>query len=512
VNTVRFKTIHFRRPSARPESVVLPPAQSASSAPASPVPLWARVLDTVCLLLAFVAAIVSMSDGFRIRVLGMRLAVTSPFPPLIWAFVLGVARHVLAPQQPLYREFPARLREWVRLPQLRAAAAAVIGTRPAILLVGYLAVLMFGYLNGRAPLRHFDSELMNLPVRWDAGWYLAIVTDGYRYAPNDSGVQQNIVFFPAYPMLVRFLGRLFGGHMPGYVAAGMVVSLAAFCAALAYLYMFARDGLGEEKAAYALWLLACYPFALFFGAIYTESLFLLAIVGALYHLTKGEVWPAALWGLLAGLTKQNGVLLCLPLALVAVSSWLPPALVRDPHALPLLTQPRASKDVRRTLAALVAAAMPAVGMLLYSAFIWRVSGDPFAWAKGQMAWGRTYQSLARFVATQYAFMANAGLSGYLANPGYDALNALGALFALATVWPVARRIGLPYALFIVIMTLPPIMYGGWLSAGRFSSVLFPAFVWLASVIPPSHRAGWLVGFSALQALCAAMFYTWRPLI
>jgi hypothetical protein len=43
-------------------------------------------------------------------------------------------------------------------------------------------------------------------------------------------------------------------------------------------------------------------------------------------------------------------------------------------------------------------------------------------------------------------------------------------------------------------------------------VLFPTFVWLASAIPPSHRAGWLVGFSALQAFSAAMFYTWRPLI
>jgi len=50
---------------------------------------------------------------------------------------------------------------------------------PAILIVGYLAVFMFGYAGGRAPLRHFDNELLNLPVRWDAGWYLAIVTGGY---------------------------------------------------------------------------------------------------------------------------------------------------------------------------------------------------------------------------------------------------------------------------------------------------------------------------------------------
>ena len=44
---------------------------------------------------------------------------------------------------------------------------------------------MIGFANGRAPLRHFTNELLNLPVRWDAGWYLQIVTDGYRYVPGD---------------------------------------------------------------------------------------------------------------------------------------------------------------------------------------------------------------------------------------------------------------------------------------------------------------------------------------
>ena len=115
-----------------------------------------------------------------------------------------------------------------------------------MLVVGYLAVFMIGFANGRAPLRHFNNELLNLPVRWDAGWYLQIVTDGYRYAPGDPTVQQNIVFFPAYPMLMRVAGRLLGGDMTGYVAAGMIVSLASFFGALAYLYAFARDRFGDD--------------------------------------------------------------------------------------------------------------------------------------------------------------------------------------------------------------------------------------------------------------------------
>src|SRR5262249_62370002 len=103
----------------------------STPASARPVPVWARALDIVCLLLAFIAVIVSMSGGFRYRLAGLRVAVTSPFPLLIWAIVIGAVRHVVAPQQPLYREFPARLSAWLRLPQGPAAATVVAGAAPA---------------------------------------------------------------------------------------------------------------------------------------------------------------------------------------------------------------------------------------------------------------------------------------------------------------------------------------------------------------------------------------------
>jgi hypothetical protein len=78
--------------------------------------------------------------------------------------------------------------------------------------------------------------------------------------------------------------------------------------------------------------------------------------------------------------------------------------------------------------------------------------------------------------------------------------------------PVAYRVGAAYAVLILVVMLPPIANGGWLSAGRFSSVLFPVFVWLADAIPERHRTAWIVGFTAFQALNATLFYTWRPLV
>ena len=161
--------------------------------------------------------------------------------------------------------------------------------------------------------------------------------------------------------------------------------------------------------------------------------------------------------------------------------------------------------------AFAAAASPVIGLAIYAAFIWRLTGDPIAFATSHLAWGRTYQGLGSLVAHQYSILANAGLSGYVGTPGYDVLNAIGAVFAVATLWPVTRRLGLAFGLFMVINILPALANGGLLSAGRFSSVLFPAFIWLATAVPSSHRAGVIATFAALQAFGDALFYTWRPL-
>jgi hypothetical protein len=85
------------------------------------------------------------------------------------------------------------------------------------------------------------------------------------------------------------------------------------------------------------------------------------------------------------------------------------------------------------------------------------------------------------------------------------------MFTLASVWPVYRRFGAPYAALILVNVLPPLAMGGLLSMGRVTSVIFPTFLWLGAAVPARHRTGWLVGFAMLQALCAIAFFTWRPL-
>jgi hypothetical protein len=476
------------------------------------VPLWARAVDVLCAVLVGLALVVAISGGFRQSIGAIRFSVTSPLPLLLWAIGLAIVRHVAAPQHAAYREIPGATVRWLRRSHVRAAAATVAVTRVTVLLVGCFAVYTFGYASADVPLRLFDNEVLNLPIRWDAGWYLQIVTDGYRFAADAPDVQQNIVFFPAYPMLVRLVGRLFGGHTRGYVAAGMTVSLASFFGALLYLYALAREFLDEERARYALWLIASYPFALFFGVIYTESLFLLAAVAAFYHMSKAQFGRAMAWGLLVGLTKTNGAVLSIPLAMLAISPRLRVADTRRVHRFDPAVELPPRMAAGSTARAIAAAAMPGVGLLIFAAFVWRLTGDPLAWARGQAAWGRTYEPITHVVGRQYAFITHGGLNAYMAVGAYDVLNMVAAAFALAAVWPVARRLGAAYAALILVVIVPPIATGGWLSVGRFSSVLFPVFVWLAASIPQSQRNAWIAGFTAFQALNAALFFTWRPLI
>lgn len=135
---------------------------------------------------------------------------------------------------------------------IRAALSVVVGTRPALFLVGYLAVIVFGYPGGRPPVRDFDDELLNLPSRADARWYVQIAREGYSYdARVASTVQQNVVCFPVFPMAIRLVARILGNRHLSFYVAGTLLSLAAFLAGLAYLYLFAREEMTDDQATAA---------------------------------------------------------------------------------------------------------------------------------------------------------------------------------------------------------------------------------------------------------------------
>src|SRR5262249_35474050 len=130
---------------------------------------------------------------------------------------------------------------------------------------------------------------------------------------------------------------------------------------------------------------------------------------------------------------------------------------------------------RDAIASLLAVAAPVAGMLVYSAYVHHVTGAWFGWARLHEAWGRSYGGLAP-VTRAYGWITDEGLLQVVENVPYDTLNSLGLLFALGMLWPAWRRLGLAYAVFILINIVPPMLAGGVLSMGRISATIFPMFL------------------------------------
>jgi hypothetical protein len=92
------------------------------------------------------------------------------------------------------------------------------------------------------------------------------------------------------------------------------------------------------------------------------------------------------------------------------------------------------------------------------------------------------------------------------------MNGIAAAFAIVVTIPVGLRLGIPYAIFILSNIVPPLLVGGFISIGRVTATMFPIFVWLATRQTPRTTAFVALAFAMLQALAAALFYTWRPFV
>lgn len=466
--------------------------------------------DSVLLLSLDALTLSLVAAGILLLVFGpLRTSVAESIVVVGWQHVLFLAgavaalRHTWKPSPSIL----ASLRYWrsalVLWPSLVDALVAFWLTRPVVLACGLLAVVTIGV----SPLaeRTGGNPLASLPNRFDAGWYVGIAADGYDWQYRFDR-QQNIAFFPAYPMLIRAAGFPSGAFRRGMpdqarldrlAWTGAVLSAAAFLFACWYLSRLGREFLDPQRASAAVVLLAAYPFSIFYSAPYTESLYLMAACGAWYHFRHRQWFRSAAWGLLLGLTRPNGFFLTLPLALLALGV---PDAGGERHP--------AAAGRGQLWARLAVAAMPVAGMLLFTAYLYWLTRVWFAWARMHGAWGRTLGSTA---ALPDAAWQGSGLIGAVIEHPYQTLNTCGLLFALGLTSAVFRRVSVAWGLFVLATILPPLAAGGVLSMGRLTSTLFPLFLALASLLSARAALPCAAAFGLMQGLAAALFFTWRAL-
>ncbi|MEK6280507.1 MAG: hypothetical protein AABN95_09165 [Acidobacteriota bacterium] len=143
-------------------------------------------------------------------------------------------------------------------------------------------------------------------LRWDAGWYLQIVRDGYSHT-GDELTQQSINFSPVYPLFCKGVSVLFG--LPPGVAL-VIVSNLLLVIGIILLFKLIRDDYGDDVAFYSLAALCFFPSSMFFSAGYTESLALGLIAGCFLLLKrKRYVFASVLIGLAVGTRLMSLVLI-----------------------------------------------------------------------------------------------------------------------------------------------------------------------------------------------------------
>ncbi len=148
----------------------------------------------------------------------------------------------------------------------------------------------------------------------DSPHYLYLAEHGYTAVGDKANL---IVFYPLYPLLMK----IFNIFCNSYYVSGALVSHLSFSFACCVFYELLRLDYSEKNAYCGVLLLMIAPFSMFFGAIFTESVFLLTTVLCLYFMrTKKPMWMG-ICGFLACLSRTQGIILFV-CALVPVASSL----------------------------------------------------------------------------------------------------------------------------------------------------------------------------------------------
>ena len=339
----------------------------------------------------------------------------------------------------------------------RAAFAAFAVTRLLIFaIVVSSAQLALVSMDPQNDYRSGSINLNKTPVtrilrargaRADGNWYISIAQLGYDPRPYSAERQANWAFFPAYPLLLRFVSRLTGDPP----LTGILLSTLFLLPALFLLHRTALAfGLDAAAADRTVFYVAAFPVSYFFSLPQTESLFLLLTVGSFYAAKRERWWIAGVLGAFASATRVTGVLLLPALAVLYWETYrtLRPRL----NFLPLLLIP--------------------TGLLSFMFFLYRTTGNALAFRDITVeTWGRRPQFFLRTLFSYFSHML------VIADPwNFRLLNFLAASAALACGLVLLKRRQWSLACYTLAATLVALSNALLQSQARYAMVVFPAFM------------------------------------
>ncbi|MFO7694369.1 MAG: mannosyltransferase family protein [Vicinamibacterales bacterium] len=387
--------------------------------------------------------------------------------------------------------WPRLLRRTARSATFRIAAFA-LGVRVFTSVMAFIVNVVFPLAQKQQfTVTDRTHLLWDTFARYDSGWYFGIARHGYEFV---EGGRSNLAFFPVYPLLMRYVGLALGGGRQNLYLAGVIISWVAYVLAMVVLYRLARTYYSRAAAERTVMFASVFPFAFFYGVVYSEAVFLLFTVTAFYGFRTKRWWLGAAAGALACATRVNGIMALPALALLAWQS--------------------AGGDRAARMRALAAAALVPVGLVLYSAYVNSLSGSYVEWSQSIQRWNysiagsplRGFSFLMTQLATQpYLYITTDPMAPY------DVLHGLTALAFIVSLPFVGRRAGAAYVVHMALNLWLPLSSGVFEGVGRYCAVLFPFFFVMATIRPVMLRTGLLVASAALYMLCLALWVNLHPI-
>lgn len=381
---------------------------------------------------------------------------------------------------------------------MTAVRRAVAGRAFPLGLFALLTLLVF--VDGRLSMALIDYQVaapvefplpswLDAYVRYDSGWYHSIADRGYFYLGPDQ--QSSVAFFPAYPAAMRIVGTLLLGQL---AVGGVVVTLAAGVGIALLFHRWVSAVLGTRTAHLALALLLCYPFAFYlFGVVYSDALFIAAVLGAFALLERDRPLLAGLVGMVATAARPVGIALVIGLVLRSLeihgvlpgsrpAAFVPhPTPIADPREARIPLLPR-RVDLRALRLRDLSVAISVLGLVAFCALLWVRFDDPLAFTRVASApgWAKDFNGEVLLKVHLFRLLDAYGLNIVTF---WLVVQGLYAVAALALVPAVIRRFGWGYGAYLfVAVGIAFASTRDFIGMGRYVLAGFPAFAAAADLL------------------------------
>ncbi|MEI6533647.1 MAG: hypothetical protein WCO06_07490 [Candidatus Roizmanbacteria bacterium] len=369
----------------------------------------------------------------------------------------------------------------------------------ASLSVPYAGNFIYKHILGEYGFPYWLASFTN----FDGVHYILIARQGY--------LEYSQAFFPVYPLLIRYLAPIF---LNNHMIVALVISYTSLFIALIILKKYLKEI--SFSASQTFWFIAfllTFPTSYYFGAIYTESVFLLTFVSTLYFLEKKNFAGAMVCAILTALTRLIGIFLIIPILFYFLN------IVLNEHKNSIKTISqfflRSYKWFLKNKLSLIVILSPILGFAIYAGYLFYTHGDPFYFYTSQPKFGANrsthliffpqviYRYVRIFMTAQFniqyciAFLELISFIFAISCIGYE-------LFVVFKTknWFVPRS---GIALFSLISIILPTLTGTFSSMPRYTLMSFSTFFVISTMKNRIVKYIFLASFILLHITLTALF-------